>query len=300
MEHFLIANMAPVMFGALVIFLLSGFPVAFSLAANGLFFGFLGIEFGLLTPQLLQTIRLLQLTAPQLELELRQALERNPLLESRLDEDEVDDQAPADAAAQECAAWDELPEPMFLSAGGHAGSGDEDATARIVAGESSDWRQRLLALLALEWRPHALALASFWLDHCDDRGYLEHDLQALGQRGAAELGVGADELEVARQRLLHGEWPGVAATDPAECLHAQLALQPEGPARALAARILAEHIELLATHDATALARALDAGEDDVHAAIALVLTLVLAVVLMVVSPTKETSWRAPWLGLSV
>ena len=34
-----------------------------------------------LTPQLLQSIRLLQLTAPQLEQELRQALERNPLLE---------------------------------------------------------------------------------------------------------------------------------------------------------------------------------------------------------------------------
>jgi len=56
MEHFLITNMAPVMFGALIIFLLSGFPVAFSLAANGLFFGFLGIEFGLLTPQLLQAL----------------------------------------------------------------------------------------------------------------------------------------------------------------------------------------------------------------------------------------------------
>ena len=40
--------MAPIMFGALVIFLLSGFPVAFSLAANGLFFGLIGIELGLL------------------------------------------------------------------------------------------------------------------------------------------------------------------------------------------------------------------------------------------------------------
>jgi TRAP-type mannitol/chloroaromatic compound transport system permease large subunit len=56
MEQFIIANMAPIMFGALVVFLLSGFPVAFSLAANGLFFGFLGIEFGLLTPQLLQAL----------------------------------------------------------------------------------------------------------------------------------------------------------------------------------------------------------------------------------------------------
>ena len=56
MAEFLIANMAPIMFGALVIFLLSGFPVAFSLAANGLFFGFLGIELGLLKPELLQAL----------------------------------------------------------------------------------------------------------------------------------------------------------------------------------------------------------------------------------------------------
>jgi TRAP-type mannitol/chloroaromatic compound transport system permease large subunit len=56
MTQFIIANMAPIMFGTLVIFLLSGFPVAFSLAANGLFFGFLGIEFGLLKPELLQAL----------------------------------------------------------------------------------------------------------------------------------------------------------------------------------------------------------------------------------------------------
>ena len=56
MEQFLIANMAPIMFGALVVFLLSGFPVAFSLAANGLFFGLVGIELGLLRPELLQAL----------------------------------------------------------------------------------------------------------------------------------------------------------------------------------------------------------------------------------------------------
>ncbi|HVL76949.1 MAG TPA: TRAP transporter large permease subunit, partial [Noviherbaspirillum sp.] len=56
MSEFLIANMAPLMFGALIVFLLSGFPIAFSLAANGLFFGFLGIELGLLQPALLQAL----------------------------------------------------------------------------------------------------------------------------------------------------------------------------------------------------------------------------------------------------
>ncbi len=56
MTAFLIANIAPVMFATLVLFLLSGFPVAFSLAANGLLFGLIGIEVGLLKPELLQAL----------------------------------------------------------------------------------------------------------------------------------------------------------------------------------------------------------------------------------------------------
>ena len=56
MIEFLIANMAPIMFIALIVFLLSGFPVAFSLAANGLLFGLIGIEVGLLKPELLQAL----------------------------------------------------------------------------------------------------------------------------------------------------------------------------------------------------------------------------------------------------
>src|SRR5437868_13062064 len=48
--------MAPLMFGALVVFLLLGYPVAFSLAANGLFFGIIAIDLGLLQPQLLQAL----------------------------------------------------------------------------------------------------------------------------------------------------------------------------------------------------------------------------------------------------
>src|SRR4051812_5678241 len=48
--------MAPLMFAGLVAILLFGYPVAFSLAANGLFFGFIGIEMGLLQPALLQAL----------------------------------------------------------------------------------------------------------------------------------------------------------------------------------------------------------------------------------------------------
>src|SRR5512140_343940 len=48
--------MAPVMFGGLVVFLLIGYPVAFSLAFTGLFFGVVGMQLGLLHPSLLQAL----------------------------------------------------------------------------------------------------------------------------------------------------------------------------------------------------------------------------------------------------
>jgi len=48
--------MAPLMFAGLVVFLLLGYPVAFSLAFTGLAFGLLGIQLGMLQPALLQAL----------------------------------------------------------------------------------------------------------------------------------------------------------------------------------------------------------------------------------------------------
>jgi len=56
--EFFINNLAPIMFLGLVFFLLLGFPVAFSLGACGLFFGFVGVELGVLPEALLQALPL--------------------------------------------------------------------------------------------------------------------------------------------------------------------------------------------------------------------------------------------------
>ena len=50
------AEMAPIMFGSLVVFLLLGYPVAFSLSALGLLYAVVGIELGLFTPNLMQAL----------------------------------------------------------------------------------------------------------------------------------------------------------------------------------------------------------------------------------------------------
>ena len=227
-----------------------------------------------LTPQLLQSIRLLQLTAPQLEQELRQALERNPLLEQEESDDEAADDTAADAAGLEAAAWDELPEPAFLSGGSAGVGGDEDGVLRIADGESSDPRLRLLRLLSLHWAAQDLPVAAWWLDQCDDRGYLEQPLDALLADARAAFPERADEVGLLRLRLLHGDWPGMAAADAGECLSAQLRALPADATRALALRILAAHLDLLATHDEAALAAATGAAPDAVRAAMGMILGL--------------------------
>lgn len=58
MTQFIAQNLAPIMFAGLFVFLLLGFPVAFSLGACGLFFGFIGIELGVLPTSLLQALPL--------------------------------------------------------------------------------------------------------------------------------------------------------------------------------------------------------------------------------------------------
>lgn len=233
-----------------------------------------------LTPQLLQSIRLLQLTAPQLEMELRQALDRNPMLE--LDEgDEIGEtdadghEAACDAPVLEAAAWDELPEPAFLAGlGGAAGTGDDDATARIADGESSDFRLRLLKELELSWKPADLAVAAFWLDHTSDFGLLEAPRAELEAVGTASLGLPARELEIVRQRLLNGDWPGLCAQDAAECLGARLDRLPADAVQALARRIVRDHLPVLARHDLRALAVALGCMQAEAEAAVALILSL--------------------------
>jgi GntP family gluconate:H+ symporter len=56
--EFITQNFAPIMFVGLIVFLLFGFPVAFSLGACGLFFGIVGIELGLLPEALMQALPL--------------------------------------------------------------------------------------------------------------------------------------------------------------------------------------------------------------------------------------------------
>ncbi|WPU54507.1 RNA polymerase factor sigma-54 [Stenotrophomonas acidaminiphila] len=230
-----------------------------------------------LTPALLQSIRLLQLNGLQLEQEIRQVLENNPLLE-------IEEEASASAAETggagdpqlETAAFDELPESsMWDVPGASWNDADEDRTARLAMGESSDPHLRILQALSLDLDEGDLAIAGFWLEHCDDAGYLQAPLPQLTLLASARFDRDGAHVERIRQRLLQGEPAGMAARDLRECLQAQLAALPGTvPARHLAARLLDGDLNLLASHDYAAIATGLDAEQADVLEAFRLVLSL--------------------------
>ncbi len=229
-----------------------------------------------LTPALLQSIRLLQLNGMQLEQEIRAALENNPLLDLEQEAEATPVPEAAADPALDTAAFDELPESsMWDIPGASWRDGDDDRMAQVAAGESSDPQLRVLQQLALELDDGDLAIAAFWLEHCDEAGYLDAPLPQLTLLASAHFDRDAAHVEALRQRLLHGDPAGMAASDLRECLQAQLRSLPGLVAgRPLATRILAGDLALLAAHDYPALADALSVEEADVHEAVRLILSL--------------------------
>jgi len=231
-----------------------------------------------LTPQLLQSIRLLQLDGMQLEQEIRRALEQNPLLE--LDESVSNPESPdanIDSGAQEVTVVDEWPEMVAWERPAHSGDNapDNDPLQRLVAPESTDLHLTILNALALELTPQQWEVAVFWLEHCDDAGYLDHCHIQLSKIACARFALPADDIEAVRQRLLHGEPAGMAACDVRECLQAQLtALSGVVPGRHLARRIVDSGLDLLANHDYPALAARVNAEEIDIRRAVRLIQSL--------------------------
>jgi RNA polymerase sigma-54 factor len=80
----------------------------------------------------------------------------------------------------------------------------------------------VLQRLSLDMDDRQLAVAAFWLDHCDEAGYLQAPLDQLQLLASAQFDIAADGVEAIRQQLLHGEPAGMAAQDLREGLQAQL------------------------------------------------------------------------------
>ncbi|MEY2168124.1 MULTISPECIES: RNA polymerase factor sigma-54 [unclassified Rhodanobacter] len=254
-----------------------------------------------LTPQLQLAIRLLQLSQLELEAELRQLAESNPLLEFA---DESEDEVAADEAAPE-ADYVQAPGPAeaaadrdvdggdtadwaddgggsvetpidFSNGSGGSGAtrGDEDFEPQNVTPESL--QQHLLWQLNLAgFNPRQTAIATVLIDALNADGYLADGIEAVRAALPANLAADLDEIEAVRRRLQGFDPLGVASLDLRDCLRSQLEqFDAATPQRELALAIVDGELELLARNDIGKLARKLRASEDEVAAAAALIRSL--------------------------
>ena len=260
-----------------------------------------------LTPQLQQSIRLLQLSTLELHQELEQILSDNPLLE-RLDDpldhsirllgDGSVSSAPTSTSTGDAPASDTASaaegESGFESGEGSGESSDsgsdadwsfDDVARTSKAPEDDDARPQMEAH-ELTLREHLLeqmrvtvqnprdrALVELVIDALDDNGYLTEPLEEIHARLPEELEVEIEELSMALKLLQSFDPPGVGARDASECLALQIRRMPRVPmvTRRTALQIVEKHLQLFAQRDFNKLKKTLDCDEEDLREAQAVI-----------------------------
>jgi RNA polymerase sigma-54 factor len=224
----------------------------------------------ILSPQMRQSLEILQATALELQQMVRQELETNPVLEEEPPEEETaeaeEESGEEDAEADEI---DRLEDDWSdFSA---QGAVDPEAEARRMRFLEGVAPQETLAAhlenqfgrLALD--PVQRRIASLLIGNLDENGYLAASLEEVADEAGAET---ADALEILHV-LQAMDPPGVGARDLSECLALQLArLEPEQTA---ARHIVKNHLDLLGRKKFAEIAAALRLSQDEVREAGALI-----------------------------
>src|SRR3954469_273359 len=250
-----------------------------------------------LTPQLQQSIRLLQLSTVELNQELERYLAENPLLE-RADIGAGDEAAttqplPPGTAPEPTtvATPQEEPREESSSFADEHGFGEEHSATPSSARRDDDDRDDFTQFAAAEptlqehldqqialtgLNPRDKALAAFVVGHLDEDGYLKQELEELRESALSSMpDIEIEELQIALAHVQHMEPTGVGARDLAECLELQLkALPPDTDYREQAIELVRKHLDVLAARDFNKLKRLLAVTEDELRDIRALVLTL--------------------------
>jgi RNA polymerase sigma-54 factor len=237
-----------------------------------------------LTPQLQQSIRLLQLSTLELNQEIETFLQENPLLE-RDDEEEapappqsaMPTTTPATASESEStpASGENGPGEERAAVetdwsiddgyGSFSGQdGDEDSEAPQAAAEPAKLRDHLLDQINLMQMPDRdKRIIAFLIDNLDDDGYMTQDLVELAALLPVELEIDAEELTIGLKYLQSLDPPGIGARNLSECLALQLDALPEDtPYRDNASLVVKQHLDVFAARDYFRLKKLLRCDDD--------------------------------------
>ncbi len=257
-----------------------------------------------LTPQLQQSIKLLQLSTVEMQQEIENYLLENPMLERdddggnesfasaqqydapRSDADERADRnereerdARDDRELAALGAPSDVDDDRWNSdAGTFTGAGrddDDDSDAQDIHGGTPSLRDHLtwqMGVMQLSERDRSLV--RFLIDALDDDGYLATPLAELLEGIPPEYEIELEDLEIALCHIQSFEPTGIGARSPQECLALQLKALPESSERQLALVIVEKHLELLAARDFARIRRLAECTEQALKAAHALIVSL--------------------------
>lgn len=233
-----------------------------------------------LTPQLQQSIKLLQLSTIEMQQEIERYLLENPMLErddeqgesfasaQQFDSPRAESEEPRqqetpatdDREGEAPSAPSEVDDDRWTSdAGTYSGAGrddDDDSDAQDIHAANVSLRDHLgwqLGMTQLSERDRSLV--RFLIEALDDDGYLSTPLNELWETLPPEYEIELEELEIALRHIQSFDPTGIGARDLRECLLLQLKAMPQCADARLATAIVDKHLELLAARDFTKIKR---------------------------------------------
>jgi RNA polymerase sigma-54 factor len=258
-----------------------------------------------MTPQLQQAIKLLQLSTLDLQQEIQEALDSNPLLEAEegndepqleknnIDNDDSGSEATASASSDTLEAGDaleknDLPDELpidstwdeYYSASSAPAPGPSNDDEQIFQGETTeDIQEHLLWQMRLtHFSDTDRAIATAIIDSIDESGYLtvtlEDILEAVNDDDLEEP-IEMDEIECVLKRIQMFDPIGSGSRTPQECLMVQLRqFSDDTPWLAEAKQLIEEYSDLLSSKDYRTLMRKSRLKEDQLREAMRLLQTL--------------------------
>lgn len=242
-----------------------------------------------LTPQLQQSIRLLQLSTLDVNQEVERLLDENPLLEREDDDTELPyahGDAVAAPAMESAATHEESPQPSDEEWSGDdwgessfsasSSPDEEDDSHSEVVADTPSLREHLIWQLSMsQLDERDRNIIGLLIDALDENGYLAQPLEEIVELLPQELDITLDDLETALTQLQNLGDPGIGARNLGECLALQLkALPQDTPSRDVALCIVTQHLNLLAARDFTKLKKVLHCDDQVLRTAQDLVVHL--------------------------
>jgi RNA polymerase sigma-54 factor len=247
-----------------------------------------------MTPQLQQAIRLLQLSTLELQTEIQQTLEENPMLEHEEDsveatansetENDANANETVEVASETSLDMDknqEMPDDLAVdsnwedtyditTATAPSSQSNSDSSNDYLENQSIDGdtlnEHLIWQLQNSQFSDNDLIIAIAIIDAINDDGYLTENIEDIFNSLKTELEIELDEVETVLHRIQRFDPVGIAARDLKECLLLQLEpFDLHTPGLADVKNIIEHHLDLLGAHDYARLQKKTRRNEEQLH-----------------------------------